>query len=185
MLKYRDKPIKEPLHLFKVIKIFFLKNTDLKDALQPKAQKILSLINGIDGIIQNITSSVCINCTDICCKNKHSYYELSDIIYLCLIQEELPTQRNDLLEMEPCQFLSKNGCILKRYKRPFRCNWYFCTDLINFVGEYGKRQGRTMTDTMQLIINTRNEIIETFFEYINSSQNTNIQLTKVIIETTS
>lgn len=180
MIHYKDTPIKNPLELLKETDTFLVSHKILKSELKSKAQQLLYMINEIDNTIQDITSRVCIDCTDVCCINKHGYYEFSDIIYICLIEEDMPFFRNDLTDTEPCQFLSQKGCSLSRFKRPFRCNWYFCSDLIRFIGMYGKKRGRTLSKTMQSIIDIRSEIIETFFRCINENQDVNIRLISAI-----
>ncbi|MFQ3573836.1 MAG: hypothetical protein SNJ53_04300 [Thermodesulfovibrionales bacterium] len=180
MIKYRDTPIRNPQEIFITIDTFLKSVPSLRHELEPKAQQIMSIINHVDASIQSFTSQVCINCRDVCCINLHSYYELGDIIYLCLIEEGCPLHRSGLADRESCQFLSHTGCTLRRFQRPFRCNWYFCSDLIQFIGTYGKKQGRVLSDKMQGLIYTRSEMIGRFFEYINADVNAHKHIVSVI-----
>jgi hypothetical protein len=94
------------------------------------AQNIRKRIDEISPFIQQNTRTVCPDCNDKCCINKHGYYNFEDLVYINALGLK-PTYydftRND---SDPCQFLAENGCSLERPIRPSGCNWYFCSPLL-------------------------------------------------------
>ncbi|MCX8069952.1 MAG: hypothetical protein N2738_05550 [Thermodesulfovibrionales bacterium] len=141
---------------FEKIKQIFLYNQKVElDSIQAIAQLIKKNINSIDLFIQQNTSVVCRQCQKVCCVNKHGYYELEDLLYLNAINEKLPLYKEQVDDDEPCQFLSSSGCTIDRYKRPFRCNWYFCVPLITYMQTQRGKDYRMFENQLQQIVDYR------------------------------
>jgi hypothetical protein len=92
------------------------------------ARKVRETIRVIDPFIQQHTSAVCPQCRQVCCINKHAYYECDDLIYIYALGLE-PHEYEYREDREPCQFLAAEGCKLDRTLRPSGCNWFFCDSL--------------------------------------------------------
>jgi len=95
------------------------------------AQEVYRGVREVSPFIECITREVCPSCKDVCCINKHGFYNFEDLIYLhALGLKPLPP---DFMkkETDPCQFLSPTGCIMERSVRPSGCNWYFCDSLFD------------------------------------------------------
>ncbi len=122
------------------IKKVFIYNHDKLQNLKELAQKIKEGIENISPFIQQNTEIICANCSNVCCINKHGYYNHEDIIYITALGLKTPDYDFERNDSDPCQFLSKNGCIIERSLRPSGCNWYFCEDLLDYMekrSDYG------------------------------------------------
>lgn len=97
------------------------------------AQKVKDGIERISPFIEQTTQTVCPDCKDVCCISKHGYYNFEDLVYLYALGLKLPIYEFGRKDTESCQFLSANGCSLKRPFRPSGCNWYFCDSLLNHM----------------------------------------------------
>lgn len=105
----------------------------VRDALL--AQEIASLTRELDAILQPRTDSVCPSCAEVCCRNRFSVHDAYDLACLRLAGEPAPAYRQDIADADPCQFLGSAGCTLSRACRPYRCNWFFCSPLLEHISE--------------------------------------------------
>ena len=65
---------------FRLEEIF--RNADEKSQKVRKiARRIRIGIEEIDPFVQQATRSVCPKCRDVCCINKHGYYDFEDLVY--------------------------------------------------------------------------------------------------------
>ena len=95
------------------------------------AQRIKNEIEKISPFIQQPTQIVCPDCKDVCCINKHGYYNYEDLVYIHALGLKPPDYKFGRKDSDPCQFLSESGCSLERPFRPSDCNWYFCDSLLD------------------------------------------------------
>jgi len=105
------------------------------------AQRVKEGIEKISPFIQQSTEAVCPNCADVCCINKHAYYNYEDLIYIHALDLKTPDYDFEKKDSTPCQFLSGKGCVMNRSVRPSGCNWYVCSPLFDHMEarlEYGK-----------------------------------------------
>lgn len=126
------------------------------------ARRVLELTRDVDGYIEDLTRSICPDCQDVCCINRHSWPEFDDLIYLAAIDEEPPPYEPRLNDLEPCRYLGPTGCLKPRHLRPFRCNWYFCVTITGEMNSRGGREMRRYTDRMTELVRTRGRLIEEF-----------------------
>jgi hypothetical protein len=104
------------------------------------AQRIKEGIEKINPFIQQSTEAVCPHCKNVCCINKHGYYNYEDLVYIHALGLRLPDYDFGKKDSTPCQFLSERGCVMDRSVRPSNCNWYFCEPLLDHMEkrpEYG------------------------------------------------
>jgi hypothetical protein len=120
------------------------------------------LMEEVSPFIQRNTSAVCPGCKNICCVNRHGYYDHRDLVYVFALGASRPAYRDGVQDNDPCQFLSGSGCTLKRPLRPFRCNWYFCSALLAQMGNGPARPYRAFVSRFQEIIEVRRTMLEAF-----------------------
>jgi len=96
-------------------------------------QKIKKEIEMMSPFIQEITKTVCSHCKDVCCISKHGYYSFEDLVYLYALGLKPPNYEFGRKDLDPCQYLSENGCSMERSIRPSGCNWYFCDSLLDHM----------------------------------------------------
>ena len=91
------------------------------------------LIETLSRGIEHHTAKVCMECTSVCCINRHSRHDGSDVIFLTALGLDVPEYDPGTKETSPCRFLGSRGCILKRSLRPYRCTWFFCALLLDHI----------------------------------------------------
>jgi hypothetical protein len=84
----------------------------------------------VSPFIEGHTAAVCPSCEKVCCIDRHGSYEPEDHVFLMALGEEPPGRAPKKNDTEPCRYLTPRGCLLPRWKRPYRCTWYFCPGLL-------------------------------------------------------
>jgi hypothetical protein len=111
-------------------------------------------------LIESYTEAVCPSCGKVCCIDRHGRYEDADLSFI-LALDELPAGKhpaND--DTMPCRHLSREGCMLPRWKRPYRCTWYFCTRLLETMPADNPRKYRELINALQKLQLLRREFSE-------------------------
>ena len=133
------------------------------------AADISSEMENLSAFIQQHTNVVCPACNSVCCINRHSYHTYDDMIYLYARGVKIPLYTADLDDDAPCQFLGKRGCSLPRVLRPYRCNWYFCSPLLDHIVEHNSsRHYRFFIKLLEQITGRRQRMME---EYASVAEN--------------
>jgi len=115
------------------VKNIFQKYDDELQRVREIAQLIKEGIGKINPFLQKCTETVCPACKNVCCSNKHGYYNQEDIVYIHALGLKPPDFEFGRKESDPCQFFSLTGCTLERVVRPSGCNWYFCESLLDYM----------------------------------------------------
>jgi len=116
------------------------------------------LFEDISPLIERYTSEVCPDCENVCCKQRHAYYDAEDMIYISARGLSVPEYSERGLE-EPCEFLSFKGCSRPGWQRPFRCTWYFCGPLLQHMNDGPGRPHRRLVGLLQDIVELRSELV--------------------------
>ena len=131
--------------------------------VRQSAVEAKELIETISLDIERHTATACKDCTSVCCINRHSRYDRSDIIFLSALGIDVPEYDSGTEETAPCRFLGKRGCILKRSLRPYRCTWFFCTLLLDHIAVSSDPSAyRRFLRTLQTITEKRTIMIDDF-----------------------
>jgi hypothetical protein len=130
--------------------------------LRGLATEAADAVEAISPVIERHTSVVCPGCLQVCCVNRHSYHELRDIVYLCSLGERPPAYRESVGDAEPCQFLGEKGCLLRRFLRPHRCNWFFCSPLLDHIAASSVRDYRSLVAALEDINRKRGALLRAF-----------------------
>lgn len=131
-------------------------------AVRALARQVAELTEQSGEFIQAHTALVCPSCTRVCCATRHSYHEVADIIYLCALGESLPVYAKGRAAGDPCQFISVEGCTIQRSLRPYRCNWYFCTPLLDHMQKTAARDYRKFMEILTELGRKREALLEYF-----------------------
>lgn len=137
-------------------------NEDKIRKLKELAFKIAEMIELLSPFIEHHTKAVCPSCQKVCCINKHSYHKHEDILFIQALGEELPVYMDGVDDSAPCQFLDKYGCTIKRSLRPYRCNWFFCTPLLEHILSIPAPEYRKFSDSLKQITQKREELLNEF-----------------------
>lgn len=98
--------------------------------MEKTAHELKEAFDAVSHYIQKHTSEVCPSCPKVCCISKHGNYEKEDLVFIHALGLGNIDYKTDRADTDPCRFLQKDGCSLPRYRRPFRCTWYFCERLL-------------------------------------------------------
>ncbi len=132
-------------------------NADKKEKL---AQEMKKEIQAVSLFIQRHTSLVCPECKNVCCVNKHGSYDRDDVLFIESLGIRTPAQVSDRGDMEPCRYLSTQGCSLERWRRPFRCTWYFCEPLLESMKNDRGKIYREFINSLQRLMSTRLRLLD-------------------------
>lgn len=127
------------------------------------AADIFKEMQNLSMFIQQHTAVVCPECSSVCCVNRHSYHTFNDIVYIYAIGGKIPLHTPRLDDFAPCQFLGETGCTMPRSLRPYRCNWYFCSPLLDHIIEHNSnRHYRFFINLLQRITGKRQKMMEEY-----------------------
>jgi len=115
----------------------------------PDANRLKQLLIESSPLIEEYTAVVCPGCADVCCRQKHGLYRERDIGYLHALGEVIPG-RDEARPLEgPCEMMGPQDCALSRWRRPFKCTWYFCDPLLAAMNEGPQKKARRLAAMMQ------------------------------------
>ena len=157
-LDHRDQNIYKQAVLY--LENIFHNHGDQLQKVKEIAQRIEKEIGKISPFIQQATQIACPDCKDVCCINKHGYYNYEDLIYIHALGLKPFLNGFGRKDSDPCQFLSENGCSMERSRRPSGCNWYFCDSLLNHMEV--NPDYREFDDSLQCVANLWMEMIDEF-----------------------
>ena len=145
------------------IQRIFIVQRDLLAGVRNTALEVRDIIETISLCMEPLTAVVCQECISVCCINKHSSYDRSDLIFMTALGRDIPEDNTGIDDSAPCRFLGRNGCILERSTRPYRCTWFFCTPLLDYAMEKSGPSGyRKLIGMLQRITEKRTSMIYDF-----------------------
>ncbi|MBI4685995.1 MAG: hypothetical protein HY755_12490 [Nitrospirae bacterium] len=68
---------------------------------------------------------------------------------------------SDRADTDPCRFLLQHGCSLPRYKRPFRCTWFFCERLLASMDKDKPKEYRAFIAAFENLQRLRQKLLKT------------------------
>jgi hypothetical protein len=80
-------------------------------------------------------------------------YQEKDILYLSALGVKVPQGDEARLLEGPCQFMGPRGCDKPRWRRPFKCTWYFCEPLLAALNEGPPKKARQLSALLQAMTN--------------------------------
>jgi hypothetical protein len=158
----RSAHSKSPLYIAR----FFHNQGHKLHGVKILAMEIKYCIEKISPFIQQTTGAVCPNCKEVCCINRHGYYNFEDLIYLHALDLKPPPPAEGNNDNGPCRFLSGNGCSMERSLRPSGCNWYFCDSLLDKMEE--NPGYREFDDSLQKVADLWLKMLDDFASVSNS-----------------
>lgn len=129
------------------------------DDIKALALRIRDAFDAISPDIEHYTSHVCPSCERVCCIDRHGTHELEDLAFIEVIGESpspLPPLDDDT---QPCRHLSQMGCSIERWRRPYRCTWYFCSALLHAMPAMDKRKYREFMHKLRELTDARTEFV--------------------------
>ncbi|MBI4680360.1 MAG: hypothetical protein HY753_03915 [Nitrospirae bacterium] len=128
--------------------------------MEKTADELKEAFDSVSPYIQKHTSQVCPSCPKVCCIDRHGRYEENDLIFIAAMRLDNLNCESDRPDTDPCRFLSEKGCSLPRYRRPFRCTWYFCEKLLDSMKDDGAREYKSFISALQKLQGLRQKLLE-------------------------
>ncbi len=122
------------------------------------ARRLKALLVKISPLIEDYTAEVCPGCTDVCCKQKRSFLDREDILYMTALGLPLPDYDPARDPEGRCQFMGSSGCMTPRWLRPWRCTWYFCDPLLEALDSGHQKQARALSALIRQILELRGRL---------------------------
>jgi len=113
------------------------------------AKRFMQLLIDASPLIEEYTAAVCPACTEVCCRQKHGLYREQDRLYLRSLGETVPARDPARPLDGPCEAMGQHGCTLQRWKRPFKCTWFFCEPLLNAMNTSPPKKMRKLSAMLQ------------------------------------
>ncbi len=145
------------------IRSLFSDHGDSLAKVSRPAAEAEELIETISPIIESHTAMVCPDCTSVCCIDRHSRFDYSDVIFMSALERDIPEEDPAVTGTDPCRFLGRRGCVRKRSERPYRCTWFFCSPLLEVIEErMPLAEYRSFMKMLRRITELRTEMIRYF-----------------------
>jgi hypothetical protein len=131
--------------------------------IKSRGQLLKESLLKISPLIEQYTWAVCPDCLKVCCANKHGIPEKEDILFFESIGYKWKTEiLNKAVEGPPdapCVSLGEKGCTRERWQRPFRCTWYFCPALLEYMGQSRAREYRHLVEELDRLVAIRRDFL--------------------------
>jgi hypothetical protein len=131
----------------------------MKD-LRETAREAKAAYEEVSSFLERHTSALCPSCENVCCIDRHCSYGKDDRLFLRALGNRPPDDEPRVKDTDPCRFLTPLGCRLPRWRRPFRCTWYFCGRLLEAMPEGKPRQYREFIKALNRLITLRQEVLD-------------------------
>ena len=91
-----------------------------------EADAIAHYLDCLADLFDQLAPTTCEVCQDPCCRHAKVWLDFTDLLFLHLHRETLPSRQLRRNVEEPCRCLGRQGCRLPRRSRPWICTWYIC-----------------------------------------------------------
>ncbi len=125
------------------------------------AEDVKAAFEVLSPYIQTYTAVVCPDCENVCCKDKHGRYDDNDLYFLNAMDAVLPPDFEGLKESDPCRYMTECGCDLERWRRPYRCTFFFCDALLKCVDEGDPKLSRAFNEYLKYLTDARGSLLVT------------------------
>lgn len=128
-------------------------------ALKELAYEIRDAFDAVSPFIEKHTAIVCPKCRQVCCRDKHGRPDKDDLLFLRALGAEMPAGVPERGESDPCRFLTDTGCSLQRWRRPFRCTFFFCDPLLKSLEDDNAKLYRAFVQYFQHLVSVRRRLL--------------------------
>lgn len=131
-----------------------------RDSRASLALLLREAYEAVSPIIEGFTSRLCPGCASVCCIDRHAAHEEADTAFMealggGLLPPEPPRER----DTEPCRHLGPGGCSIERWRRPYRCTWYFCPALLEAMPSEDPRAYRRLVAALERLGTARERFL--------------------------
>jgi hypothetical protein len=134
------------------------------ERVKEKGRAYMKAFERLDGLVQHHTARVCPYCGTVCCINRHGMPEFVDVVGMLAMGLQIPRYNLGIDDGAVCQFIDRNGCVLPRAKRPYRCTRYFCEALMVQIEIGPPAEYRRFISDVEGLAAARGDVLEAFLE---------------------
>lgn len=120
-----------------------------------RANRLKRLLIELSPLIEEYTAKACPGCNEVCCRQKRAMMDEIDRRYAAALGLPLPVYDGARPPEGPCQFMGPSGCETPRWRRPWRCTWYFCDSLLDALNQGPQKTARKIAALIQEIVDIR------------------------------
>jgi len=129
---------------------------DVKDL----ALEIKATFDLLSPFIEKHTLVVCPDCKKVCCADRHGLYDDDDLSFLNALGEESCQESGSFNKNDSCRYIYETGCSLERWRRPYRCTFFFCDALLKSIESDDPKLYRAFMSYFQHLVYLRQKLIE-------------------------
>jgi hypothetical protein len=122
------------------------------------AREMKAAFEELSPLIEQYTAEVCPTCVKVCCIDRHGTHEPLDLLFIEALDEGPPPEPPLDDDTKPCRHLGPMGCTVERWRRPFRCTWYFCPALLEYMPRLNPREYRRFMHALARLQGLREQI---------------------------
>ncbi len=130
----------------------------MTERARARSEEMRAAYDAVSPFIESHTALICPSCERVCCMDRHGEYSAEDLAYLSALGEPLPDTTRKANDTEPCRYMTRTGCGIARWQRPFRCTWFFCDALLEEMPRKDKRGYRKFIQSLRELQALRAEI---------------------------
>jgi len=134
--------------------------------LREIARQIEGWYADLDGLLDDLGAMTCCSCTTVCCTVATVWYDLKDLLFLYLADNQLPKQQITRNTDRICVHLTPHGCCLNRRERPFICTWYICAAQKEALMQQNNGAGKEIFAVIAQLKTARKELENRFFDAV-------------------
>lgn len=123
------------------------------------ARELRAAYEAVSPLIEGFTSKICPSCENVCCIDRHGTHEEGDLVFLDASGASPPGEPPKSDDTEPCRHLGPQGCEIPRWRRPYRCTWYFCPSLLEAMPVEDPRAYRRLVAELERLGKLRELLI--------------------------
>lgn len=143
-----------------VFKIMNKEKNILSEGKMSPARDLENAFGLVSPFIEKHTALVCPECENVCCMDRHGRYDENDLFFLRALGVDIPSDRPDLAEIDPCRSMTATGCALERWMRPYRCTFFFCDALLKSLENDNAKLYRAFLQYFQHLVDMRQKLLE-------------------------
>ncbi|MFC1769780.1 hypothetical protein ACFLZI_01830 [Nitrospirota bacterium] len=135
----------------------------MNEELRTLVLEMRDAYDAVGPFIEEKNSDACPRCESVCCIDRHGTHDAEDLLFVAALSEALgetvkPLEPPKADDTEPCRHLGPKGCRIERWRRPYRCTWYFCDSLLTIMPEGNKRVYRQFISRLDNLKNLRHAL---------------------------
>jgi hypothetical protein len=126
------------------------------------AEKIRRRLESLFPLLDELNRRTCPFCPEPCCITNKVWFDFIDLIFMHLVETQIPAMQLCADTHEPCRFLSHQGCRLPRLIRPWACTQYLCSTQRSILSSSDSSRRDGLNAGLQSIHDARLELEDIF-----------------------